>query len=469
MKTKKILLIVISVCISSARAQIKDSLTFYQTLEHDTFKVFVQKKFTDTAYISPKAVGYNDNVFSVFSSKPNNLGNIIFPQWVKDQLDSFALDTFDITVPTDSVVFKQLLEIRLVKHSIAIVDTAKQLLFAFKLKSKGDTMLAESRVLSYANFSSLGTPKQTDLKTEFLGQDFEKSVQIEILNLYADAWFNHYTALGIKNGNNADVQDMNYGICKAGIIAIVFDGKTLRRKVLNIDSVQPLCKWGRAVSEFGDPYDFQIYYDFDLTKAADRQRFAVFLRNIPSCDYLTVVSNSYLQMNDITSEMDSLMGTFGANKFKKSNKSVAYTLIGRKGEVRGTAQEALDTQKYIFVKRRCVSVDSNCNARILKLSYKPLYYSLPIILPNSVNAISQPKATIFPNPIVGKTFSIETTFELPNIEIRMFDINGRLVHCFKNFASSTFQLPITIIPGMYYFQIREFDEPILNNKVLVVD
>jgi hypothetical protein len=86
---------------------------------------------------------------------------------------------------------------------------------------------------------------------------------------------------------------------------------------------------------------------------------------------------------------------------------------------------------------------------------------LHVKIDNSVNTTSLPSAltfTIFPNPSAG-AFNLNVKSSSADIvQVRVLDVRGRVMKSLKTNASETTLIDLNLLPGVYYFEVKQGSE-----------
>ncbi|MBS3915272.1 MAG: hypothetical protein KG003_12305 [Bacteroidetes bacterium] len=189
-------------------------------------------------------------------------------------------------------------------------------------------------------------------------------------NIYIDCQCGNTANKGVKE-TGFGAQDLNYGVCKYGIVCIPWDGRKLIRTPVDTSKLKPDmgyppldCYWGSTWHTFGNGgVDYQIYYAFDMGDPAQQDYFVQMVDAMDDSMYLTVFSrlqiNAHLWKPSVLAALNKLGCTvFDTAANRRDN---AYWIaLGRKGWAPGTAQEVLTfcgdpgAKSYISLEGRMV-------------------------------------------------------------------------------------------------------------------
>lgn len=188
-------------------------------------------------------------------------------------------------------------------------------------------------------------PASNDLSVGLIVDTAKRNFKFQRLvkNIYMDCWYKNTTNLGVKEGGFG-AQDMNYGVCKQGLVCIPWSGSKLIREPVDTTKIKPDCQWGRAWTTFGNPYDYQLYYVFDFRIPNDRTRFLTFVDALPDSNYVTIFTNAYSHFDNVDATVKAAMRKIGLVFLDSSHNlraDASYVALGKKGVALGKGQEAI--------------------------------------------------------------------------------------------------------------------------------
>lgn len=179
------------------------------------------------------------------------------------------------------------------------------------------------------------------LKVDTIKRKFK--FQRVVKDIYMDCWYGHTSNLGVKEGGFG-AQDLNYGVCKQGIVCIPWNGSKLVREPVNPAIVQPDCQWGRAWPTFGNPYPYLLYYAFDFSQSQDRTNFVNFVNALPDSFYVTMYTNAYGHLDKADLPVINAFRKLGLtfmDSVQNRVENASYVALGKKGAATGKGQEAI--------------------------------------------------------------------------------------------------------------------------------
>ena len=160
--------------------------------------------------------------------------------------------------------------------------------------------------------------------------------------IFIDCGYFNPSRKGVKeSGFNS--QDLNFGGCTDGIVAIPWNGRKLIREPVDITKSYPQCYWGTRWKTFGHFADYQLYYSFNMSNPAEQDMFVKFIDAVPDSNYVTIFirnqSFAHLWSNDVLKALNRI----GSNLFDSSElrtNDAMWVCLGKKGSLPGQAQEA---------------------------------------------------------------------------------------------------------------------------------
>jgi hypothetical protein len=159
--------------------------------------------------------------------------------------------------------------------------------------------------------------------------------------IYIDCQYMFHPNKGVKEGGFGG-QDMNWGVCKEGLVAIPWNGKKLLREAVDPAKIWPDCWPGALWSAFGHSSDEQLYYAFQMNIESEQDKFIDFINALPDSNYVTIFSRRQNFANTWKPEVLQALNLIGSNIFDSSQYRTAdamWVCLGKKGTQPGTAQE----------------------------------------------------------------------------------------------------------------------------------
>jgi hypothetical protein len=106
--------------------------------------------------------------------------------------------------------------------------------------------------------------------------------------------------------------------------------------------------------------------------------------------------------------------------------------------------------RSVNIKLHSVLINGSSNDGL----YEDLYFGKSTLLAVSKNIVKESEIVIFPNPSTG-IFNIQTNQSIENASIKVFDLNGRMVHQSKVYNLESKTLDLNNVPsGIYLFNIE---------------
>jgi len=159
--------------------------------------------------------------------------------------------------------------------------------------------------------------------------------------IYIDCQYFYHPNKGVKEGGFGG-QDMNWGVCKEGLVAIPWNGKKLLREAVDPSKVWPDCWPGSLWTAFGHSSDEQLYYAFQMNINDEQDKFINFINALPDSNYVTIFSRRQNFANTWKPEVLQALNLIGSNIFDSTQYRTAdamWVCLGKKGSKPGTAQE----------------------------------------------------------------------------------------------------------------------------------
>lgn len=159
--------------------------------------------------------------------------------------------------------------------------------------------------------------------------------------IYIDCQYMYHPNKGVKEGGFGG-QDMNWGVCKEGLVAIPWNGKKLLREAVDPSKVWPDCWPGALWSTLGHNIDEQLYYAFQMNLESEQDKFINFINALPDSNYVTIFSRRQNFANTWKPEVMEALNEIGSNIFDSAQYRTAdamWVCLGKKGSKPGTAQE----------------------------------------------------------------------------------------------------------------------------------
>lgn len=152
--------------------------------------------------------------------------------------------------------------------------------------------------------------------------------------LYIDCQYLSNSKKGVKEGG-FDALDLNNGVqSSSGLVAIIWDGKKLERKPVDINVIQPTSANGRLWRTFGNSDDYLIYYDYNMTDANSRQQFVKLINTVEPGDYVSIYTRSFSSADIWEPNVFAALNSIGSHLFDSVHKRTAdamFVCLGKKG------------------------------------------------------------------------------------------------------------------------------------------
>ena len=181
----------------------------------------------------------------------------------------------------------------------------------------------------------------TNLTADTVTQSLQFSKILK--KIYMDCSYNSASNLGVKEAGFSS-QDLNYGVCKTGLVCMPWDGRKLVRTPLNPSIIYPDCYWGRAWESLGHIDDYQLYYAFDMSSSAEQDNFVKFINTMPDSMYVTIYTRLRSSADQWKPEVISALNKIGSAFFdtvSRRTDDAMWVALGKKGWKPGVAQEAM--------------------------------------------------------------------------------------------------------------------------------
>lgn len=159
--------------------------------------------------------------------------------------------------------------------------------------------------------------------------------------IYIDCQYFNASNKGVKESGFGS-QDLNFGVCKNGIVAMPWNGRKLVREPLDPAVIQPDCFWGRAWKTFGNADNYQLYYAFQMSSPTEQDEFIKFINALPDSNYVTIYCRNQSFADQWKPEVMQALNRIGSAIFDTASKRTAdamWVCLGKKGWKPGQAQE----------------------------------------------------------------------------------------------------------------------------------
>ena len=159
--------------------------------------------------------------------------------------------------------------------------------------------------------------------------------------IYIDCQYMNASNKGVKEGGFGG-QDMNWGVCLEGLVAIPWNGKKLVREAIDPSKSWPNCWPGALWTTFGHPTNEQLYYAFQMNSDAEQDKFIDFIKALPDSNYVTIFSRRQNFANTWKPQVMQALNDIGSNIFDSAqfrSADAMWVCLGKKGARPGTAQE----------------------------------------------------------------------------------------------------------------------------------
>lgn len=159
--------------------------------------------------------------------------------------------------------------------------------------------------------------------------------------IYIDCQYNFASNKGVKESGFGS-QDLNFGVCRNGIVCIPWNGRKLVREPIDPAIIQPDCFWGRAWKLFGNSVDYQLYYVFQMDVPSEQDQFIKFINALPDSNYVTIYCRNQSYAHTWKPEVMQALNKIGSAVFDTAARRTAdamWVCLGKKGWHPGQAQE----------------------------------------------------------------------------------------------------------------------------------
>lgn len=159
--------------------------------------------------------------------------------------------------------------------------------------------------------------------------------------IYIDCQFFNASNKGVKESGFAS-QDLNYGVCKNGLVCMPWDPKKLERKPVDPSQMYPDCTWGARWQSLGHFEDYQLYYAFNMSSPAEQQEFVRFINLLPDSFYVTIYCRNQSFADQWSKDVLNALHKIGSDIFDDSSyrtSDAMWVCLGQKGATPGAAQE----------------------------------------------------------------------------------------------------------------------------------
>lgn len=170
-----------------------------------------------------------------------------------------------------------------------------------------------------------------------------------VKKIYIDCEFGNTSNKGVKEGGFGS-QDMNYGVCKEGIVAITWDGRKVERTPVDTSKIIPDCYWGTRWTTFGHFEDYQLYYTFDMSQSSEQDNFIKFIDAMDDSMYVTFYTRNGVRANLWKPGVRTALNKVGSTVFDTASwrvYSATWVAVGKKGWKPGQAQEVVSLGAYV--------------------------------------------------------------------------------------------------------------------------
>lgn len=163
-----------------------------------------------------------------------------------------------------------------------------------------------------------------------------------VKKIYIDCQYKFTSNLGVKESGFGS-QDMNFGVCKTGIVCIPWDSRKLERRAVDTSKIKPDCYWGSRFEIFGHMEDYQLYYAFDMGVPEQQLEFIKFVDAMDDGMYVTIFSRFSINANGWSPDVLAALNRIGSAVFDTADRrtpDAMWVCLGKKGWQPGMAQEA---------------------------------------------------------------------------------------------------------------------------------
>ena len=229
-----------------------------------------------------------------------------------------------------------------------------------------------------------------DLRTDSASKSLKFKKVLK--KIYIDCQYFFHPRLGVKEGGFS-AQDMNWGVCKDGLVAIPWNGRKLLREAVDPSKVWPDCWPGALWTTFGHSFDEQLYYAFQMNIESEQDKFINFINALPDSNYVTIFSRRQSFANTWKPEVLQALNKIGSNIFDSLQYRTAdamWVCLGKKGTTPGVAQEKHtfgSVVPYVGIEADMIGDANNgyMKSEIIGPSEKYLkLYSRPVIARNGL-------------------------------------------------------------------------------------
>ncbi len=186
-------------------------------------------------------------------------------------------------------------------------------------------------------------PVSRNQLTDILADSATKSLKFKkvLKKIYIDCQYMFHPNKGVKEGGFGS-QDMNWGVCKEGLVAIPWNGKKLLREPVDPAKIWPDCWPGALWTTFGHGFNEQLYYAFQMNIESEQDKFIDFINALPDSNYVTIFSRRQNFAHTWKPEVMQALNSIGSNIFDSAQyrtPDAMWVCLGKKGGQPGTAQE----------------------------------------------------------------------------------------------------------------------------------
>lgn len=160
--------------------------------------------------------------------------------------------------------------------------------------------------------------------------------------IYIDCQYFNASNKGVKESGFGS-QDLNFGVCKNGIVVMPWNGRKLVREPVNPAIISPDCFWGLKWKTFGHFENYQLYYAFQMNDPGEQDQFIKFINALPDSNYVTIYCRNQSFADLWKPEVMQALNKIGSAVFDTASKRTAdamWVCLGRKGWRPGRAQES---------------------------------------------------------------------------------------------------------------------------------
>jgi len=270
------------------------------------------------------------------------------------------------------------------------------------------------------------------------------------------------TNAGIKLGSFANGV-LHDGLCEPQLVAIIFDGHTLKRK--GLANFIPHCPTGRLWTTFGNLDDYEIYYSFDVTKQKHRLEFDSFINAIPIGDYVALTNKSMISLAWFDSISTSL-AKIGYTTPPFGDTIGYFTMVGKKGATSGEANFNFCKDPhgtcYVSIEQSLIQDDTSNTLVDFSPCYETMVQYLAKTVPLNADPLSLLALNVYPNPS-ATGWAIDDIGTPYNYSI--LNLNGMLLQSGKA-NGKTFISGLNLRPAIYILRINTWQNHTYSSRLI---